>query len=516
MKKNVANARRKAVRPPQSVVWDCAVLEYGDVLDGWRIDAFLSKGGFGAVYHAVACDDPRQVAAVKIFSGDIDDDANHGRERIHTEKMLIEKMGSTYAPALYGFGEKDGRPYIIMEYLDAIDPDAGGLPEGDAEIREFFLQLLESVGQLHAMGWLHCDIKPANIARRHEDGRIVLIDFGTAHKIERDAEHVPTWNTMNTYQGNYVIVGTRGYAPPELCFQPCRDIYALGHVIRDCFRANVPIGWSLVINKSISNKREDRYSDISDIRKDIENIDRIGMEEMSRRIYEDRQRSMKLQEEIASGGPVDYTWDRLLKELDKKQEAANAIYAGASQVFVDFRDLAPVQSIRIRRPLTLSGKRYVVIRGPGMVRVNLDALLADDDGDIRPKARGGKPAMVILWNNVTLVNTSEKKLEDGNIVYVVGDSCYLNFPNISANERIDWHFVATSNMGHSFVCYGGPRDMARLIAKMNDRVRKAIPERYMMSAREFFYDGSDKAKPVKDYIEDNKIIAEILGLPRSG
>ena len=68
MKKNIANARRKAVRPSQAVIWDCAVLEYGDVIDGWRIDAFLGKGGFGAVYHAVACDDPCRVAAVKIFS----------------------------------------------------------------------------------------------------------------------------------------------------------------------------------------------------------------------------------------------------------------------------------------------------------------------------------------------------------------------------------------------------------------------------------------------------------------
>ena len=49
--------RKRPPQPPQVAIWDCDVLEYGDILDGWRIDAFLSKGGFGAVYYAVACDD---------------------------------------------------------------------------------------------------------------------------------------------------------------------------------------------------------------------------------------------------------------------------------------------------------------------------------------------------------------------------------------------------------------------------------------------------------------------------
>ena len=28
-----------------ALVWDCHVLEYGDVLDGWRIEKFLAKYG---------------------------------------------------------------------------------------------------------------------------------------------------------------------------------------------------------------------------------------------------------------------------------------------------------------------------------------------------------------------------------------------------------------------------------------------------------------------------------------
>ena len=421
MRKRKGSVKKKlqGCPPLDALVWDCRVLEYGDELDGWRIEKFLAKGGFGAVYLAAADDLPERKAAVKIFADDVKDDINKGIARIRCEADIMRAVGDTYAPALYKVGDKGGRPYIIMEYMEAIDPEKDELPEREDEVREFVLELVDAVRALHEKGWIHCDLKPSNIARRRQDGRLVLLDFGSAHKIETDEEHVPQVNTMNTRDGEYVRVETRGYAPPELCFRPCRDIYAIGHIIRDCFKQDVPLEWSLVINKCIANNRKYRYANLDSLYKDVENIDRLGRDEMQRCIYEDRCRFMNLQAAISAETPTIYSWIRLKDLLSKKQEGNAAIYAGAGQLFIDFEVLAPARSISIVRPVTLSDERYVVVKGPGVIRMELDALLAEEDDDEvdvgiigEDDAEIDKPVLVFLMNNATLINTTKKKLEE--------------------------------------------------------------------------------------------------------
>ena len=98
--------------------------------------------------------------------------------------------------------------------------------------------------------------------------------------------------------------------------------------------------------------------------------------------------------------------------------------------------------------------------------------------------------------------------------YVVGDSCYLNFPNVSKKEIFNWKYAVTSNFGFSYAGYDGPKDMASLIRSMNNRLERNIPERGMMiSAREFFSDGSDMT--IRDYVAKNEIIREVLGMPKA-
>ena len=516
-----AMAKRKATPsvglpeecPPEvAMVWDCDVLRYRDEIgsQGWLVERFLGKGGFGAVYLAADRQNPDQKVAVKIFSADIDNDVDKGMQRIVNEAAILEAVGAVYAPAIYDQGEKDGRPYIVMEYMDAIHPDNDDLPSDSREIREFFLELIESLKALHRAGWIHCDIKPENIAKRKSDGRLVLIDYGSAHKIEEtEDEHVPSPLTMNTRNSEYVRVETRGYAPPELCFRPCRDIYALGHVMRDCFKQDVPLEWSLVINKCISNNRAYRYADLEKLESDILNIDRIGRDEMRRCVYEDRCKFMNTQASIAAANPQTYRWLRLKDLLEKKQEDPHSIYAGAGQVFIDF-DILETRSVDVIGPVTLKEDRFVVIKGPGQLRIDLDAVLAGKDGTLRHP--GERPAMVFLWNNATLINTSRKPLGAGNIIYAIGDSCYLNFPNIDpAKNKFDGRYVVTSNLGYSFACYGGPKNMLELIYKMNDRVTSGLPDFVMMSAREFFRD-EDEGMTIQSYIKENKILQQTLGL----
>ena len=98
--------------------------------------------------------------------------------------------------------------------------------------------------------------------------------------------------------------------------------------------------------------------------------------------------------------------------------------------------------------------------------------------------------------------------------YVVGDSCYLNFPNRSRKERFNWNYAVTSNFGFSYVGYHGPKDIARLVLAMNKRLMRNIPEQDLMSAREFFSEGKDIT--IRDYMTQNEVMRDVLGLPQAG
>jgi serine/threonine-protein kinase len=72
---------------------------------------------------------------------------------------------------------------------------------------------------------IHRDIKPQNIIRCQDDGRLVLIDFGAVKE-----EMVPLSDTGGQKQTTQFI-GTVGFAPPEqFSLRPvyASDIYSLG------------------------------------------------------------------------------------------------------------------------------------------------------------------------------------------------------------------------------------------------------------------------------------------------
>lgn len=90
----------------------------------------------------------------------------------------------------------------------------------DFSVRETMKMLVDVVMQIHKKGIIHCDIKPSNIVVQ-EDGRIVLIDFGTAcYKNKAEDE---------------MLFASRGYSAPELYhggkIDEKTDIYSIGAIL---------------------------------------------------------------------------------------------------------------------------------------------------------------------------------------------------------------------------------------------------------------------------------------------
>ena len=97
----------------------------------------------------------------------------------------------------------------------------------DFSVRETMKMLVDVVMQVHKKGIIHCDIKPSNIVVQ-EDGRIVLIDFGTA--------------CYKKKTGDEMMFASRGYSAPELYHggkvDEKTDIYSIGailyYMLTDC------------------------------------------------------------------------------------------------------------------------------------------------------------------------------------------------------------------------------------------------------------------------------------------
>ncbi len=439
--------RSGAMCPPVCPIWDCDALRCGEVLNGFRVDRCLGKGNFGAVYRATSEDGLGHRVAIKIYAGDVKDDPLNGKARIRQEEQILKALKGKGAPQCRGSGSHRGRPYVMMDYLDPIDAEA--LPKKAEEIRRFAEEVLEALASLHQAGWVHCDLKPGNLARRCDNGQVVLIDFGAAHVLETVEQHICGENTINACAGQYSRVGTIGYMPPEVSYCASRDVFAFGHLMRDCFRADVPIAWSVIINKCIANRAECRYSSIDEVLADVKNLDGLARNEIEQRVRQWRQDQVACQRKLVQMESVKMSGRELLSRIDKLRDVDKRFYVGEDELLIDFEAMG-VKSIKVTSPVFLKREKLLVVRGAGVVRMDL----AGDPADTHS---------IVLLNGATLINSSRVPPYGSGFNYCVGEHCYVNLKGLPPTTKLVQGSHWTSDAGNAFIRCGGPDCMADLL-----------------------------------------------------
>ncbi len=207
-------------------------------LHEYRIERVLGQGGFGITYLATDVHLNSEVAIkeylpeeIAFRTGDrsISPNATQHRDRYREglESFLVEArtLATFRHPAIVRvarFFEAHRTAYMVLEYEQG-QPFKTWWPEnrhlGEAGLIELLLPLLDGLAAVHEAGFLHRDIKPDNIQVRAADGRLVLLDFGSAGQTVAVA-------------GQGAVVVTPGYAPLEQYGfgrqGAWTDLYALG------------------------------------------------------------------------------------------------------------------------------------------------------------------------------------------------------------------------------------------------------------------------------------------------
>ena len=154
---------------------------------------------------------------------------SQAQKRFETEVDVLRKLGHhRQIPELLDHFKVQQDFYLLQEFIDGEDLSkelAEGMFWREAEVVALLQDVLKTLEFIHKEGVIHCDIKPSNLIRRGQDGKIVLIDFGAVKEIVNSTLNPPEPRASKP------PLGTDGYMPPEqTAGRPtfCSDFYALG------------------------------------------------------------------------------------------------------------------------------------------------------------------------------------------------------------------------------------------------------------------------------------------------
>jgi len=191
----------------------------------------IGEGGFGKVYKGYDARLKRYVAIKTVSLS-----AHQARERFMREAEIAANLHHPSIVTVYDFGEQDGVPYLVQEFLSGEDLARRIARRDPGSYETRVRQLIEVAVGLrfaHSRGVVHRDIKPANV-RVLDDGSIRIMDFGIAKLLSSELQ----------ITGTNMSVGTSGYVSPEQLegreIDHRADIFSFGVMAYELFTLKRP------------------------------------------------------------------------------------------------------------------------------------------------------------------------------------------------------------------------------------------------------------------------------------
>ena len=272
------------------------------ILQGrYRIVRQLGQGGMGAVYEAIDQRLDTTVALKETLFAD-----ERLRKQFEREARLLARLHHPALPRVSDhFSEGDGQ-FLVMQFIPGDDlaekmtRRRGAFPAD--QVLTWADQLLDALDYLHTQDpqIVHRDIKPQNL-KLTPRGQIILLDFGLAKGQAGDISRVTTGASIFGYTPNYAPLeqiqglGTdarsdlyalaatlyhlmTGVKPPDALTRAAALVNGQPDPLQLASVANPAVSPDLdtFLAKAMSQNREQRYSNASDMQKDLHSGNRVS------------------------------------------------------------------------------------------------------------------------------------------------------------------------------------------------------------------------------------------------
>ncbi len=203
------------------------LLEEGAEVGPYRVVREVGRGGMGYVYLAERDDGQfEQEVALKVLR--TEGLSQQGVQRFLFERQILASLNHPSIARVFDGGVlEDGRPYLVMEYVEG-EPITAYCNNKKLSIRDrlqLFASVCDAVQHAHRNLVVHRDLKPSNIYVTRE-GHVKLLDFGIAKLLQSEPDEAE----RHTRTGAHLL--TPEYAAPEQvqggAVTTATDVYALG------------------------------------------------------------------------------------------------------------------------------------------------------------------------------------------------------------------------------------------------------------------------------------------------
>jgi len=281
------------------------MLEPGETLDHYRLDAMVARSGMSTLYRATDLRDGKSVA-IKVPHEEMESDPVLV-ERFKRERDIGLELDHPGVVKTYDNGP-GSRLYMVMEWVEGrllrtILNEERRLPIDRAV--GLTLQICDALDTMHKHGVVHRDLKPENVMVDDED-RVKLIDFGIAKK--EDARRLTFVEVSKT-------LGTPDYISPEQVKgqrgDQRSDVYSLGAMLYEMLTGDPPYTGSNplavmnerllhdprpvrelrkdvspeleeILKRALAMEPRNRYQTASEMAWELEHPEMVGVEEAGR------------------------------------------------------------------------------------------------------------------------------------------------------------------------------------------------------------------------------------------
>jgi hypothetical protein len=190
----------------------------------------LGRGAMGVVLLARQRSLGRDVAVKRVLP-----EAKAGAaESLVAEARITGRLEHPGIPPVHALCRRDGQPMLVMKRIQGVpwraligaDDHPGWAGTGNQGLEpcwrhaEIGMRVCDALAYAHDQGFVHRDVKPANVMLGSY-GEVILLDWGLAVR----------WAELRSRTGPQPVVGTPAYMPPEMAdgrADPRTDVYLLG------------------------------------------------------------------------------------------------------------------------------------------------------------------------------------------------------------------------------------------------------------------------------------------------